>query len=202
MNELLAEMLQTPAVVHKIRTKLPPAFETVAQQAAGPEVGVLREQVIIGMLLAFLGEENVNPATRAVNPDVDCYVDGQPLSIKTVTGLNTSIRLKWTANAYNARQFIDTYEPRSDLLIVRIEWDGAGHVKYVPVEVQSDVHKCLGNEYLDYRAQTNTRGVNLSREAATRIDRDIRVITVDIDWPRAGGAFDPYTKWVTYWLDP
>lgn len=202
MNELLAELLQTPAVVGKIRTKLPPAFEIVAGQAKGPEIGVLREQVIIGMLIAFLGEDRVGTVTQAVNPDVDCYVDQQPLSIKTVTGLHASIRLKWTANAYNASQFINNYQPSSDLLIVRIVWDGTGHVKYVPIEVQNDVYERLGTEYLDYRGQTNTRGVNLSREAATRIDRDIRVITVDLDWPRAGVAFDPYTRWVSYWRDP
>lgn len=202
MNELLTELLQTPAVVDKIRTKLPPAFEIVAGQAKGPEVGVLREQVIIGMLIAFLGEDRVAPATQAVNPDADCYVGQQPLSIKTVTGLYASIRLKWTGNAYNARQFINNYEPSSDLLIARIVWNGTGHVNYVPLEVQSDEYERLGTEYLDYRGQTNTRGINLSREAASRIAQDIRTTTVDLDWPRAGGTFDPYTRWVSYWLDP
>ena len=200
MNKLISGILQYPKYISIIREKLPFAFETVDNEIKGnPAVGILRENVIIGMLIAVLGKTNVQPADGAMHPDMDCLVGGIPLQIKTVTG-SAGIRLKWTANQTSARDFMDSYRPISDILIVRIVWGGSGHLRYVPIEVQEEVWTRLGIDYLSYSGG-NTRGVNLSPRAASIIDSHSKVITLTIRWNRVGVVFDPYERWISYWQD-
>lgn len=182
-----------------IQEKLPPAFQEVADELKGnPAVGLLREQVIIGMLIATLGESNVELATSGVTAYIDCYVASQPLSIKTVS-LAGGVRLKWTANAELARGFMQTYKPLSDLLIIRIACGSSGSVRYIPLSSQQDIFLKLGKRYLDYRAQTNTRGVNLSVEAENLVNRTPDSITLPIQWQRSDAVTNPIEKWVNYW---
>ncbi len=201
MNKLIADILRNPQYIDHILNKLPPAFEMVGQQAKGPEVGTLREGVVIGMFIAFLGDHAVQSVASAVEPDIDCYIGDQPLSIKTVTG-NGGIRLKWTSNADLAMASMRTYIPSSDLLIIQINWDDEGHIFYIPTEVQHDVFTKLGNHYLDYRANTNTRGFNMSRGAFESVTHDSGTIVLPVSWFRSIKPQGQYEPWVKYWRDP
>ena len=200
MNNSIVGMLRDTRLSAIIQEKLPFAFETVGLEIGGnPAVGILRENVILGMLIALLGKESVQPAGGAMDPDMDCLVSGIPLQIKTVSG-GAGIRLKWTANRASAEEFMDTYSPASDLLIVRIVWGGDGYLRYVPLEVQREVWHRLGNDYLTYSGG-NTRGVNLSPRAANAIDSHSGVTNLGIQWNRVGIEFDPYERWTRYWQD-
>jgi hypothetical protein len=131
MSDLIKNLLTNQEYISVIRRKLPPAFQTVEDELKGnPAVGLLREQVIIGMLVAFLGENKVKLVGSGVNPDIDCVVDSEPLSIKTVS-LSGGIRLKWTSNEVKAKEFMENYKPRSNLLIVRIAWGEEGSIRLV-----------------------------------------------------------------------
>lgn len=205
MNNLIVEMLQSPDYLERIKKKLPPAFEIVQQQASGPEVGVLREAVLIGMFMAFLEKGKVTPNTSAVEADIDCYVGDAPLSIKTVTGTNMGgVRIKWTSDQEKAREFIASFSPECDLLVVRIVWEAEGRISYIPVEAQQAVFSRLGrSEYLDYRQGTNTRGVNLSRQALTAIENNRQSVVLRLQWyksaqPRPESKYD---RWVSYWRE-
>ena len=101
------------------------------------------------MFMAFLGEGRIVPNTNAVEADIDCYVADIPLSIKTVTGNNMgAIRVKWTSDQEKAREFIDSFSPEYDLLIVRILWENEGRISYIPVEAQRKAFGKLGVKYL------------------------------------------------------
>ncbi|MBF8267092.1 MAG: hypothetical protein HW388_600 [Dehalococcoidia bacterium] len=201
MSSLLVNLLTNPHHVLLIREKLPPAFQTAEDELKGnPAVGLLREQVILGMLIAFLGDSNVRIAESGVEADIDCYVDNQPLSIKTVTS-SGGLRLKWTSNAVKAREFIQNYIPLSDLLVVRIVWGNSGSVRYIPLSSQQSTFQRLGERYLDYRPQTNTRGVNLSAEAEASLNRHPNSITLPMFWQRSETVVNPVDKWVRYWAE-
>ena len=202
MNNLIVQLLESADCVRRIRNKLPPAFEMVQQQASGPEVGVLREGVLIGMFMAFLGEDRILPNTNAVEADVDCYVNDVSLSIKTITGKNLGgIRIKWTSDQEKAREFIDSFSPECDLLIVRIVWEAEGRISYIPVEAQQKAFGNLGIKYLDYRQGTNTRGINLSREALTILEDDKDSVVLPVEWFKSIQPQSRYDRWVSYWQD-
>ena len=202
MNKLISGILQDPKLIPIIREKLPFAFETVDKEIKGnPAVGILRENAIIGMLTVFLGENSVHPADRAMQPDMDCFVGGKPLQIKTITGgagCETGIRLKWTANEASANDSMDSYRPAADILIARISWEQNGYLRYVPIEVQEEVWAKLGKDYLSYSGG-NTRGFNLSRKAVSGIDLHPNILTLSIHWSRAGVVSDAYERWINYW---
>lgn len=199
MNDLIVQMLQSPDKLERIRKKLPPAFELVAQQTRGPEVGNLRESVLIGMFMAFLGESRVSPDTEVV--EADCAIGDVPLSIKTVTGkTRNNVRIKWTVDQERVREFIDAFAPGCDLLIVRILWDGEGRISYIPLEAQQRVFAALGKpHYLDYRPGTNTRGVNLSGSALTELEQAAESVIVPLRWFRSVKPQSLYDRWVSYW---
>lgn len=163
-----------------------------------PAVGLLREQVVLGMLIAFLGGSNVRISESGVEADIDCHVDNQPLSIKTVS-FSGGLRLKWTSNAVKAREFMQAYQPLSDLLVIRIAWGNSGSVRYIPLSSQQSTFHRLRERYLDYRAGTNTRGVNLSAEAEASLNRHPDSIALPVSWQRSEVNVNPVDKWVEYW---
>jgi len=201
MSNLIRELLTNPIYAEVIQRKLPPAFQSVEAELSGnPAVGLLREQVIIGMFIAFLGENNVTLIEGGVHPDIDCYVDSEPLSIKTVS-MSAGIRLKWTSNAVKAQEFIKSYKPKSHLLVVRIIWGETEVIRLIPLDIQRSLFNEIGaNRYLDYRGSTNTRGVNLSLEAEYAFNRNPNATSLPILWRKSDLMANPITKWVDYWM--
>jgi hypothetical protein len=200
MSNLISRLLTNPSYTEIIQQKLPPAFQTVEAELKGnPAVGLLREQVILGMLIAFLGKASVRLIESGVNPDIDCYVDSEPLSIKTVS-LSGGIRLKWTSNAVKAKEFMDTYKPTSHLLIIRIVWRETGEIRFTPLDIQQELFRRIGAvRYLDYRGTTNTRGVNLSLEAERALNQHSQSISLPIYWAKSEAIINPIDKWTDYW---
>lgn len=202
MIDLLNQLLTNPRYTEIIQQKLPPAFQTVEDELKGnPAVGLLREQVILGMLIAFLGEHRIKLIESGVNPDIDCFVDSEPLSIKTVS-FSGGIRLKWTSNAVKAKAFIDTYKPMGNLLVIRIAWGETGSMRFIPLDLQQRVFNQMGvTRYLEYRGTTNTRGVNLSPEAESALIRHPQSISLPILWQRSKTVINPIDKWIGYWRE-
>lgn len=152
------------------------------------------------MLVAFLGETNVKQIESGVNPDIDCYVDSEPLSIKTVS-LSGGIRLKWTSNAVKSKEFISSFEPNSNLLVIRVSWGYTGTISFIPLEAQQHFFKRYGvNQYLDYRGSTNTRGVNLSSTAEYELLKNPSTVILNILWGKSGSTVNPVKQWTDYWL--
>lgn len=87
----LIEIFGSPGVRAKVQRKLPRLFRLAQAESSkagkvGMEVGWLREQILIALLIYKFGEENVNVNIPPTEPEVDVLVCGEPVSIKTVTG--------------------------------------------------------------------------------------------------------------------
>ncbi len=202
MSKLIRQLLTDLKYVEIIQQKLPPAFQTVEDELKGnPAVGLLREQVILGMLIAFLGKDKVAVVPSGVNPDIDCYIESEPLSIKTVS-FSGGIRLKWTSNALKAEEFIDSFEPIGHLLVIRVTWGETGTIRFIPLDVQQSVFRQIGvADYLDYRSSTNTRGVNLSQGAELALNQHPQSVRLPILWKKSEVIINPIDKWVDYWQE-
>lgn len=200
MSNPIKYLLTNRESIKVIQQKLPPAFQTVEDELKGnPAVGLLREQVILGMLIALLKDDKVELVESGVNPDIDCYINSEPLSIKTISYAG-SIRLKWTSNAVKAQEFISNYKPKCNMLVVRIVWGESGEVRFIPLTLQQNVFRQLGvGQYLTYSGTTNTRGVNLSLQAEWMLSSQPESISLPILWKHSDAIVNPVDKWVDYW---
>ncbi len=206
-------LLDDESFNERIKRKLPLLFHIAEQQASragrvGMEVGVLREQILISMLIYKFGRSAVNVNTPPNFPEADVTLFGKPVSIKTVTARSKSIpaiKLVWTVDWIKVENFVREYEPRSDLLIVVIRWNDKGGLFAIPVSAQREVFQLLGRErYLKMPPKgTNPRGVELSPEALEMLLQHRLTRHIEIQWERPSRYDDlePYTRWLAYWVE-
>jgi len=91
------------------------------------EVGSIREKIIVALLIYKFGESNVETEIPITEPEVDVKLFGKPLSIKTITGKSLSgVKLIWTVDATKAYEFLESYQPHCDILLVQIVWEDIG----------------------------------------------------------------------------
>jgi len=132
------------------------------------EVGSLRERIIVALLIYKFDEENVETEIPITEPETDVKLFGKPISIKTITGeVLVGVKLIWTVDAEKAREFMYSYIPKCDILLVHINWGGRGGFYYIPLSAQLEVFDNLGRDrYIKLpKLGTNPRGVEISREA-------------------------------------
>ncbi|MCS7253510.1 MAG: ThaI family type II restriction endonuclease [Armatimonadota bacterium] len=197
----------------RIRRKLPLLFHIAEKHASragkvGMEVGVLREQILISMLIYKFGRPYVDVNTPSNFPEADVTLFGKPVSIKTVTVRSNNIpaiKLVWTVDWLKVESFVKAYEPRSDLLVAIIRWNGTGGLFAIPVGAQREVLQTLGKErYLKLPPKgTNPRGVELSQEALAMLLRHKLTRHIEIKWERPSQYDDlePYIRWLAYWAE-
>lgn len=216
MATKLFELLEDEALCVKIQRKLPMLFYLAEQQASragrvGMEVGTLREQILIALLIYKFGEENVqvDPITKT---EVDVRLFGQPLSIKTVTTKSESapaVKVVWTVDWARVDEFAKQYSPRCDLLLAIVRWEAEGGLYIVPLEVQEEVFRELGRDhYLKVpRRGTNPRGVELSKQAVRKLLDHHKTRKLAIHWTRPSETtgrklqLAPYERWLRYWQE-
>ena len=211
MNSHLLELFENEGLVNKIQERLPRLFgiaelECTRAEVTGMQVGSLREAIIIALLIFKFGSKNVKDfPTTEHEKDVELF--GQPISIKTITGKGFGgIKASWTVDQTKSRQFTDSYQPSSDMLLVQINWGGMGGFYYIPLEVQAKLLKEIGIEnYINLpKKDTNPRGSNFNTGAMLRLvnDKDTKVIRVD--WPVLKNKADSsavYKRWIEYWSE-
>jgi hypothetical protein len=168
------------------------------------QAGSLRENIIIALLIYKFGEDNVNVDIPIIEPEVDAELFGKPLSIKTKTGRGFSgVKLIWTVDAQKAKEFLENYYPRCDILLVQIVWNGRGGLYYIPLEAQRKLFDEIGRErYIKLPTfGTNPRGVEITKEALSNLVGDERTNVIEIDWRRSEINYHPYKRWVDYWSE-
>ena len=207
MPSRLIELFEDKKFVSKIKKSLPYLFQLAELESSragkiGMEVGSLREKILIALLIYKFGEENVETQIPITEPEVDVKLSGYPISIKTITGMG-GVKFSWTVDAQKAREFIETYTPKSDILLTRIKWGGVGEFFYIPLKVQQRVFKDIGRErYFKLpKLGTNPRGVEVSKEGLLRLARDKDTKSIKIAWQRSKIEYDPYRRWVDYWKE-
>lgn len=201
----LSEIFEDQKLIDKIRELLPYLFRLAELEVSragkvGMEVGTFRERVLIALLIYKFGRENVETEIPITKYAVDVKLFGESLSIKTITG-SGGVKAIWTVNAKKAREFLEGYEPKCDMLLAQVNWNGLGGLYHIPLEVQQEVFRSMGKErYLKLpKPGTNPRGVEFSREALNRLMTHQKTRLIKIYWLKPEIEFDPYQKWVNYW---
>lgn len=207
MNSRLTEIFEDEHLRERIRKKLPHLFSIAELESSragktGMEVGSLREKILIALLIYKFGEKNVETQIPITEPEVDVRLFGYPISIKTITGLG-GVKFSWTVDAQKAREFMETYTPKTDILLVQIQWSGVGSFSYIPLEVQQRILKGMGREkYFKLpKPGTNPRGVEVSKDALMKLLRDKDTKSIEIFWQRSVLEYKPYQRWVDYWKE-
>jgi hypothetical protein len=209
VDNRLEEIFEDKELKAKIQRKLPYLFRIAELESSragkiGMQVGSLRENVIIALLIYKFGGENVETEIPITEPEVDLELFRRPVSVKTITGQGFGgVKLVWTVDAQKAREFSENYYPRCDTLLVQVNWDAKGALYYLPLEVQKKVFEKMGREgYIKLpKPGTNPRGVEITKEALEAICTDKDSKAIEIHWQRTEIAYDPYQRWVDHWRE-
>jgi len=205
----LAEIFEDKALIERIKRRLPYLYQLAELESSragkiGMQVGSLRENIIVALLIYKFGENNVNTNIPIIEPEVDVELSGQPISIKTITGKSLSgVKLIWTVDAEKAQEFLENYYPRCDILFVQIVWNDIGGFYYVPVEAQRRLFEKIGvKRYIKLpKPGTNPRGVEISKEALSRLVGDKETKVIEMSWQKSDIEYKPYQRWVDYWSE-
>ena len=209
MNEYLKDLFRDGPIIDKVQRRLPYMFQLAELESSragkvGMEVGSLRERIISSLLIYKFGEKNVETDLPITEPEIDVKLFGSPISIKTITGKEpTGVKLIWTVDATKARQFLETWHPRFDLILVHINWSSLGGVYYIPDYVQQRIFDEIGKEkYIKLPKQgTNPRGVEISNEALKEITTDEDTMSIKVEWKRANVQYNAFKRWVDLWSE-
>ena len=122
------------------------------------------------------------------------------ISIKTITG-NGGVKAAWTVDAEKAREFRNNYEPKANIILVNLRWNGIGKLYYIPLSTQQDIFSTMGpNSYFKLpKAGTNPRGVEFSQNAIQNLFSHSETKSIDVLWARTSIEYNTYARWVEYW---
>lgn len=211
MSSRLADIFEDKILIEKIKKRLPylcqlAEIECSRARIPGMQVGSLRETILVALLIYKFGEDVVKTDFPITSPEVDAELFGKPISIKTITAKGkgfSGVKLSWTVDTAMARQFLEAYQPKCDLLFMRIVWNAVGALYYIPLEIQQKVLKEIGREkYIKLpKPGTNPRGVEIYKEALIQLVQDSETKTIDIFWQKSHIQYDPYKRWVDYWSE-
>ncbi|OIN96933.1 type II restriction endonuclease subunit R [Candidatus Desantisbacteria bacterium CG1_02_38_46] len=208
----LTEIFNDEKLVNKIKVRLPYLFQLAELESSradriGMEVGSLREKIIIALLIYKFGEENVETEIPITEPEIDVKLFGAPISIKTITKKKKEdfggVKISWTVDTQKSREFLENYQPTSDILFVLINWDNGGGLYYIPVKAQKEILRKIERE--DYiklpKPGTNPRGVEITKKALIELVKHRETRSIEIDWKKTKVDFNPYKRWVDYWKE-
>lgn len=206
--ESVYELFSDKEIIEKIKKKLPKLFRIAELESSragkiGMEVGSVREKVIIGLLIHRYGEKAVDTDITITTSEVDVKVNGHAFSIKTITGINSRIKVSWTVDAQSSKHFVEKYKPKCDILLAQISWGtNKGGFFLIPLAVQRKVLDMLGNlKYLKLPKEgTNPRGIEFTKEAINLMLSDKETQKITIDWTIQKFDFSLYKRWVDYWM--
>ncbi len=209
MNSHLLEIFRDEALIDRIQKRLPQLFRIAELECSragkiGMQVGSVRESIIVSLLIYKFGESDVQTDIPITEPEVDVKLFEQPISIKTITGKGLSgVKLVWTVDAQNAKQFQENYYPSSDVLFVQIVWGGTGGLHFIPLEAQRHLLENIGSErYIKLpKSGTNPRGAEITKEALPSLIQSKEVKVIEIYWRKPEIDYRPYKRWVDYWSE-
>jgi len=209
MSNHIIEIFEDRKLVEKIKKRLPYLFQIAELESSragkiGMEIGSIRERIIVALLIYKFGEENVETEIPITEPEVDVKLFGEPISIKTITSKKLSgVKLTWTVDAQKAKEFMENYYPRCDILLVQINWNDIGGFYHIPLAVQKGTFKQLGREFYikPPKSGTNPRGIEINKDALTTLVKDSETRCIPIEWRRTKIELNPYKRWVDLWRD-
>ena len=209
MNSHLIELFNDEALAVRIQKRLPQLFriaelECLRTGKIGMQVGYVREDILVSLLIYKFGEINVKTDIPKNEPEVDVKLFGQPISVKTISSKSlTGVKLIWTVDAQNAKEFQENYHPSCDLLFTQIIWGSVGGLYYIPVEIQRSLLKSIGNQnYIKLpKVGTNPRGAEITNEALFSLIHNSETRVVEIMWEKPQIDYNIFKRWVEYWSE-
>lgn len=206
MSIYLKQLFSDKKIINKVQEKMPEFFQLAEMESSragklGMEVGSARERIIIGLLIYKFGEENVQTDIPITKSEIDAIVFNDLISIKTISGNLSGIKLIWTVDRKKVLEFQKNYIPDSDLLLVNINWGSKSNFYYFPKECQLRIFNKLGpKKYLKLPKEgTNPRGVEITKEAIELLVKDTESMKIEINWIRNQPKYDIYDRWVELW---
>ena len=169
------------------------------------EIGSVRERILIALLMYKFGIDIVNSEIPITASEIDVIVENEPLSIKTTTTTNgrwTPIKLIWTVDAQKSLEFKNNYIPHCDMLVAKIYWGNRGKLLLFSKESQCEILNNIGRDkYIKLpKANTNSRGVEVTREALELLEKCDDTRCIDINFIRKPIDYrEIYTKWLDAW---
>lgn len=209
MSNRLIEIFNDEKLVGKIKRRLPHLFQLAELESSragktGMEVGSVRERIIVALLIYKFGEANVETDIPITEPEVDVKLFGEPISIKTITGKGLGgVKLIWTVDPQKVTEFLETYYPQCDILLVQINWNDTGGFYYIPLQAQKQLFNNIGKEkYIKLpKPGTNPRGVEITKEALSSLVEDSMSRRVIINWQKTKIELNSYKRWVDLWRE-
>ena len=206
MTEYINKIFNDEVIIERIKTKLPEFFQMANVESSragkvGMEVGVLREKIIVALFLYVYGEQNVNTEISIIEPETDVIVMSHPISIKTKQGTISGIKIAWTVDTNSADMFLKAYYPKTDIILVNINWNKEGGFYFIPKKVQEETIKILGVEnYIKLpKPGTNNRGVEFSTNAMNTLLNNKNTKCIMINWMERELNFSVYDRWLELW---
>ena len=204
----LSQLFEDERIIRKVKNRLPHLFQLAELESSragkvGMEVGSIRERIMVALLIYKFGEENVETEIPITEPEVDARLFGKPVSIKTITGSFSGVKVIWTVDAAKAKEFRESYYPRCDILLVRINWNDIGGLYYIPVQAQRRLLDEIGREnYIKLpKAGTNPRGVEFAKNVLARLTEDSQSKHNEIRWQKSDIGFNTYKRWLDLWRE-
>jgi len=204
----LGQLFEDEATVKRIRNRLPYLFQLAELESsragkAGMQVGSARENILVALLIYKFGKENVETEIPITEPEMDARLFGEPISIKTITGSFSGVKLIWTVDAAKAKEFCENYYPSCDILLARINWSNIGGLYYIPVQVQRGLFDKIGREkYIKLpKAGTNPRGVEFAKNVLACLTTDSQSKQIELNWQRSEIEFNAYKRWLDLWKE-
>ena len=206
----LHTIFDDPSVSQKLKDKLPYLFQLAEIDNSrdgklGMEIGSARERILIAFLIYKFGDKDIDSDIPITFPETDVMVFNKPLSIKTFS--NTTIKgvkLIWTTDQSKIKEFVDTYKPECDMLLVHINWSITGGVYLITKECQNEIlQKCGNQNYFKIPKEgTNSRGVEISDEAIRDCVAHTSTKYIAIDWVRDENVlYNQYERWIELWKE-
>lgn len=206
MIDYLKQLFSDKNITQRIKEKMPDLFQLAETDSSrngklGMEAGSVREKIIIALLIYKFGEENTKTDISITESEVDVILFSNPISIKTISGSLSGVKLIWTVDRQKALEFSKNYQPEIDILLVNINWGGKSAFYYFPKESQVRVFKKLGaKKYLKLpKLGTNPRGVEITKKALELLTMDKETMSIDIIWERRNVKYNIYDHWVELW---
>ncbi|MFQ3620384.1 MAG: ThaI family type II restriction endonuclease [Spirochaetales bacterium] len=209
MYSRLTEIFEDECLSDKIRRRLPYLFQIAELESSragktGMEVGSARERIIVALLIYKFGETNVETEIPITEPEVDVRLYGMPVSVKTISGKSLGgVKLIWTVDSKKAVEFRDNYQPYCDILLVQINWNDVGGFYFIPLEVQKKIFNEIGRDgYIKLpKPGTNPRGVEITKEALSKLIGDSASRSISIIWRRSKMEINSFKRWIDLWRE-
>ena len=200
---LIDELFDSPDRLSRLTSGLPYPFEVVKNECrkGSPEVGTLREHVLSGFFLQEFGRQHVVFPDDGNQKEIDLEIAGGALSIKTVTS-SGYVKVVWTADTSSVRREKEIYKPTCDMFLVRIFWgEKRDSIFYIPLEVQLEVYRKFGSDYLKSATNTNNRGIEIASQCMNLLQADANTRRVSVEWNLSGYSTAPEERWIEYWKE-